>query len=273
MALLHDIRALFSSFDMDLDDRCKYKCSCLEVAVLPRLFKRKKQTAPPYCAAVVVAAGLSTRMGKDKIMLPLREEPVIVHTLRALEYCPYIQEIVVVTREELIVPVGQLCHDYFYTKVAKVIVGGKDRTQSVRLGTLEVSDRAELIAIHDGARPLVPPEVLEEVILTAAKCSAAAPAVPVRDTIKRAVNDVVTETPDRSELFAVQTPQVFEAGLIRAALHQAVEEGAILTDDCAAVERLGMKVTLTCGSEENIKITTPADLTVAEVLMWQREQA
>ncbi len=226
-----------------------------------------------YCAAVVAAAGSSERMeGEDKIMLPLREEPVIVHTLRALEYCPYIQEIVVVTREDLIVPVSRLCSDYFLTKVRKVVLGGETRAHSVRLGMLEVSDQAELIAIQDGARPLVTPEVLEEAILTAARCGAAAPAIPVKDTIKRAVGGVVEETPERSELFAVQTPQVFESDLIRAALHRAVEENLPLTDDCSAVERLGMKVTLTRGSEENIKITTPADLAVAEALLDWRDR-
>lgn len=226
----------------------------------------------PYCAAVVAAAGSSTRMGgEDKIMLSLRDEPVIVHTLRALEYCPYIQEIVVVTQEKLIVPVSKLCADYFLTKVSKVLLGGETRTQSVRLGVMEVSDKAELIAIQDGARPLLTPEVLEKAILTAAKCGAAAPAVPVKDTIKRAAGGVVTETPDRSELFAVQTPQVFEADLIRAALHQAVEENVPITDDCSAVELLGMPVTLTQGSDENIKITTPADLAVAEALLQWRE--
>lgn len=239
---------------------------------MPGLFKRKKQPAAPYCAAVVVAAGSSTRMGGvDKVMLPLRDEPVIVHTLRALEYCPYIQEIIVVTQEKLIVPVSKLCADYFLTKVSKVLLGGDTRTQSVRLGVREVSDKAELIAVQDGARPLLTARVLEEVILAAAKCGAAAPAIPVKDTIKRAVDGVVTETPDRSELFAVQTPQVFEADLIRAALHQAAERSVPLTDDCSAVELLGMRVTLTQGSEENIKITTPADLAVAEAYLQWRE--
>ena len=113
--------------------------------------------------------------------------------------------------------------------------------------------------------------MLEQVILTAARCGAAAPAVPVKDTIKRAENGVVLETPERSQLFAVQTPQVFEAGLIRAALHKVLEDGAEITDDCSAVERLGMKVVLTQGADENIKITTPADLAVAEAFLSRRE--
>lgn len=238
---------------------------------MPGLFKRKKQKNEPYCAAIVAAAGSSTRMGQDKIMLDLAGEPVIVHTLRALELCPHIHEIVVVTREELIVPISKLCADAGLTKVSKVILGGATRVHSVRLGTLEVSERAELIAIQDGARPLVTQRVLSEVIQTAAKCAAAAPAIPVKDTLKRASDGIVQETPDRSEFYAVQTPQVFEADLIRAALHQAVEQELPITDDCSAVERLGMKVTLTAGSEENIKITTPTDLIIAEALLAGRE--
>lgn len=204
-------------------------------------------------------------------MLPLREEPVIVHTLRALEYSPCIQEIVIVTREDLIVPISKLCADNFLTKVTKVVLGGETRAHSVQKGITEVSEKAELIAIQDGARPLLTAEILEEVILSAAKCGAAAPAIPVKDTIKRAANGVVEETPDRSQLFAVQTPQVFEADLIRAAMYHVVEKQLPVTDDCSAVERLGMKVTLTKGSEENIKITTPSDLFVAEAMLQWRE--
>lgn len=239
---------------------------------MPGLFRKKRRQETPRCAAVVAAAGSSRRMGgEDKLLLPLGEEPVLVHTLRALELCPLIQEIVVVTRSDLIVPVGQLCRDYFLPKVTKVIVGGETRTQSVYLGVQEVSEAAALLAIQDGARPLVSQQVLEEAILTAARCGAAAPAIPVKDTIKRAEGGVVTETLDRAQLFAVQTPQVFEADLIRAALHQAIQDGAELTDDCSAVERLGMKVSLTCGAEENVKITTPADLAAAEALLLRRD--
>jgi 2-C-methyl-D-erythritol 4-phosphate cytidylyltransferase len=209
--------------------------------------------------------------GQDKLLLPLGDAPVIVHTLRALENCPYIREILVVTREELMVPLSKLCADSGFTKVSKVLLGGDSRTESVRLGVCEVSKRSELIAIQDGARPLVSQRVLEDTILMAARRGAAAPAVPVKDTIKRVARDVVTETLPREELFAVQTPQVFSADLIRAALHRAMEEQAVLTDDCAAVERIGMKVTLTRGAEENIKITTPADLAVAQALLHWRE--
>ena len=206
-------------------------------------------------------------------MLELAGVPVIIHTLRALDNCPRIHEIIVVTREDLLIPVSKLCREYAVDKVAKVVVGGSTRAQSVYFGVREVSKQAALIAIQDGARPLLSQEVLQDVVVAAGKCGAAAPAIPVKDTIKRAENAVVTETPDRRELFAVQTPQVFEADLIRAALYKAVDENLPITDDCSAVERLGMKVTLTQGADDNIKITTPADLVLAEALLaWRCTQ-
>ena len=222
--------------------------------------RKQKKRQEPCCSAVVVAAGSSTRMGMDKLMLPLDETPVIVYTLRAVQAAPSVGEIILVTREDLIVPMSQLCQDYAISKVAKVVRGGASRTQSVRLGTLEVSGDAQVIAIHDGARPFVSAEVIERAVAQAMETGAAAPAVPVKDTIKVAHDGVVESTPDRACLFAVQTPQVFEASLIKAALQRAVEEGVTLTDDCAAVERLGMTVALTRGDRANIKLTTPTDL-------------
>lgn len=236
------------------------------------LFRRKKkQETVTYCAAVVPAAGSSSRMGgEDKILLPLRGVPVIVHTLQVLENSPRIHEIIVVTREDLIVPIAQLCKDFSLQKVTKIIVGGETRLHSVRQGLIEVSENAQLVAIHDGARPLLSQSVLDQVIDLAVKTGAAAPAVPVKDTIKKALSGVVQETPDRSELFAVQTPQVFSADLIKAATYKAVEENSTVTDDCSVVEALGMKVTLSAGSDENIKITTPVDMIMAEAILEAR---
>ena len=206
-------------------------------------------------------------MGMDKLMLPLDDIPVIVHTLRAVQAAPSVGEIVLVAREDLLVPMSQLCQDYAISKVTKVVRGGDSRTQSVRLGTLEVSRDAQVIAIHDGARPFVSVEVIEQAVAQAMDTGAAAPAVPVKDTIKVAHDGLVESTPDRGSLFAVQTPQVFEASLIKAALQKALDDGAELTDDCAAVERLGMRVVLTRGDERNIKLTTPEDLAVAQAML------
>lgn len=232
------------------------------------IFRRRKKEAAPGCSAVVVAAGSSTRMGFDKVLAEVGGQPVIVRCLKSFQEAPGVAEVVVVTRTDLVPEVARLCQDYGLTKVTKVIRGGDTRTQSARLGTLECSGRAKLIAIHDGARPFVTVQVIEDAVAQAAASGAAAPAVPVKDTIKVAVQNVVQSTPDRSELFAVQTPQVFDAALIRAALQAAKEAGEPLTDDCAAVERLGKQVYLTAGSYENIKITTPEDLILAEAI-WE----
>ena len=231
---------------------------------------RGKKSAAPFCTAVVPAAGSSTRMGEDKVLLSLGDRPVLIRTLLALEACPLIHEIVVVTREDLIVPVSQLCRDYALEKVRSIVAGGATRTISVLSGLREASREAQLIAIHDGARPFVTQEVLEAVLRKAAECGAAAPAVPVADTIKRARDGLVEETLDREGLFAVQTPQVFEASLIKAALGKAAAEGLALTDDCAAVERLGMTVALTPGDPANLKLTTPGDLALGLGILQER---
>lgn len=233
---------------------------------LKRLLGREKRAALT-CTAVVPAAGRSIRMGEDKLLLPLGDVPVILRTLRTLESCVYINEIIVVAREEQIVPLGQLCKDAALSKVRKIVVGGETRSASVLAGIREADPSSALIAVHDGDRPLVTEEIVNAAIETAAQRGAAAPAVPVKDTVKRAVDGVVTGTPDRSELYAVQTPQVFEHGLIQGALEKALADGVELTDDCSAVERIGMPVCLTKGSYDNIKLTTPEDLTVAEAIL------
>ncbi len=236
------------------------------------IFGRFKKQAPPKppCSAVIVAAGSSTRMGMDKVMLPLCGVPVIVHSIRAFQQAPSVGEVVVVTREDLIAPIAELCREYGLNKVSKVIRGGASRTESVRLGTLEAAADAAVLAVHDGARPLVTVEVIERTVTKALEANAAAPAVPVKDTVKVAVDGVVQSTPDRATLFAVQTPQIFEASLLRAALQKALDDNAAVTDDCSAVERLGMKVVLVPGDEQNIKLTTATDLVLAEGLMEGR---
>jgi len=237
--------------------------------LLGRFLSRGKEEFP-ICSAVVPAAGFASRMGgTDKMFMTLGEVPILVHTLRALQRSKKIHEIVVVTREEFIVPVGQLCKDWDLKSVSKIIVGGGERLHSVLAGVREVRQDAELIAIHDGARPFLAAEVLDAVLVCGAKTGAAALAVPVIDTIKRAQEGRVTETLNREELWAVQTPQVFEAALIRAALEKGAQEGVPLTDDCAAVERMGMKVSLVPGDRANLKITTPFDLTLGEAILQE----
>ena len=231
----------------------------------------KSSKKPKSCAAVVVAAGSARRMeGIDKVLAKLGELPVLVHTLYAFQDCPLVSEVVVVTREDLLEEVGRLCQQYHLNKVKKIIVGGAERIHSVRAGLNEVSPEIELVAIHDGARPLVTQKILKETVERASVTGAAVPAIPVIDTIKRVEDGFTVETVDRAQLRGMQTPQIFDSGMIRAALEKALEDGENLTDDCAAVERLGMKVALTEGSRENIKITTPFDLMLGESILEAR---
>lgn len=234
--------------------------------------RRRSGKERPYCAAVVPAAGSAVRMeGVDKLFVELGGVPVIVRTVAALNDCELIDEIILVTREDAVDALTKLCAKHGFNKVKTVVKGGASRAESVRLGLAEVTRKTDLVAIHDGARPFVSQEILVETILAAERVNAAAPAIPVVDTVKVAQNGLTQETPDRSTLFAVQTPQVFEYGLITGALEKALRDGIPLTDDCSAVEAMGMKVTLTNGSRENIKLTTPLDLTLGEaILKWQK---
>ena len=194
-----------------------------------------------YCGAVIVAAGSASRMGGiDKVMAELDGEPMICRTVRAFQNCDAIKEIVIVTREDLIVPISDLCREY--AKVKAVVVGGSSRQESVSMGLNALSDKVKLAAIQDGARPLVTWEVIDRVVRAAHTYGAAAPAIPVKDTIKVVEGGIVKETPERRTLQAVQTPQVFDYDLIRGALKKAKEDEAEVTDDCSAVERLGMAV-------------------------------
>ena len=218
------------------------------------------------CGAVIVAAGSASRMGGiDKVMAPLGGEPMIVKTVRAFQECDAIREIVVVTREDLIRPITSLLSGM--DKVIAVVAGGASRQKSVHLGLNTLSSKVELAAIHDGARPLVSYEVIDRTVRAANTYGAAAPGIPVKDTIKQVQGGVVTETPDRERLRAVQTPQVFDFDLLRGALKKAREEVAQVTDDCSAVERMGFSVKIVEGDERNIKVTTPTDLKIAEMLL------
>ena len=218
------------------------------------------------CGAVIVAAGSASRMGGiDKVMAPLHGEPMIVHTVRAFQECDAISEIVIVTRPDLIIPIGDLCHDM--GKVRAVVAGGSSRQESVSLGLNALSDKCKLAAVQDGARPLVTWQLIDRVVRAANSYHAAVPVIPVKDTIKVCNPGLVVSTPDRSTLRAVQTPQVFDFDLLRGALKYAFENGKEITDDCSAVELLGMSVKTVEGDERNLKVTTPIDLKFAEMLM------
>ncbi len=224
-----------------------------------------------FTSAVIVAAGQSTRMGRPKLLIPLCGIPVLTHTLTAFDRSS-VSEIIVVASDQTI-PLFEEAAKALATP-CRFVTGGDTRQASVANGVAAVDPRCELIAIADGARPLITPEDIDRVIAVAEQTDAAAIGVRVKDTIKVANTDhIITATPDRSTLWQVQTPQVFAASLYRDAMTAAHADGKDFTDDCQLAEYIGAKVTLVEGSYENIKITTPDDIITATAILQTRKGA
>jgi 2-C-methyl-D-erythritol 4-phosphate cytidylyltransferase len=241
---------------------------------LPRFKSRNNENPPNCCSVVVAAAGASTRMGgQDKLLIELGGTPVLAHTLLALNKCPEVAEIVIVTQQEKMNDVAQLCTTFRVDKVTQIVRGGATRLESVYSGVQNVSPQVKLIAVHDGARPFVTENIVSLAVTAALKFSAAAPAVPVTSTVKRAQNGMVVKTLDRNELFEIQTPQIFDAVLLKGALQNAVDKKLYITDDCMAVEALGCPVRLTTGTRDNIKLTTAIDVAFAEAILNLRRSS
>ena len=222
--------------------------------------------------AVIVAAGSSRRMGgENKLLLPLCGKPVLAHTMAAFQACDAIRDILLVCREQDMDTYRALAEANGITKLRTLTRGGDTRTESVLAGVSAAPETCALVAVHDGARPLVSDEVITQAVTEAAKSGAAAPVVPVKDSIKRIENGKIAADVPRDTLSAVQTPQVFRRDMLLRALQDAAANGRSFTDDCAAVEALGQTVSATQGSYENIKVTTPEDIAVAEAFMHRRE--
>jgi len=220
--------------------------------------------------AIVVAAGQSRRMnGVDKVLALLGDKPVLAWSIEALQRCDKVDRIVLVNSQSNKEPVECLVMDRKWTKVADVCTGGRRRQDSVAAG-LKMLGKCGWVIIHDGARPMLTQDLIERGLKAAEETGAAAAAVPVTDTIKFAGDDqIVIGTPPRSNLWAVQTPQVFRSAIIKKAYQQAQED---VTDDATLVEQIGGKVKLYLGSYENLKITTPRDLALAELLLKEHEK-
>lgn len=234
--------------------------------------RRKKKSAPAAVCAVIVAAGSSRRMGgENKLLLPLAGTPVLAHTLNAFEKCAAVRDIVLVCREQDIMPYTDLARAFGISKLRTVTRGGDSRTASVLAGITAAPEDTILVAVHDGARPLVSEAVITEAVYAAAECGAAAPVVPVKDSIKRIENGCIAADVPRDTLAAVQTPQVFRRDVLLRALTDAQRKDRSFTDDCAAVEALGQTVRATHGSYENIKITTPEDISAAEAFLSRED--
>jgi len=228
----------------------------------------------PFCSAIIAAAGRSERMnGDNKLFMELAGAPVLMRTLCAVDQAELVDEIIVATREDLLEQVADLCSRAGLRKNVRVVKGGDSRMTSVLAAAMEADPRAELLAVHDGNRPLIRPEQFDDLVRRGDSTFAVAPGLPLSDTVKIVdENRRVKSTPDRRTLYAVQTPQVFQADILKAALQSAIEAGVSATDDCAAVERLGKEVYLTPGDPENIKITIPLDMIIAEAILKRREQ-
>lgn len=238
---------------------------------ISRIFSAEDKN--PTCSAVILAAGSSQRMGNDKIMAKLGEIPVLARTLRPFQESEVIHEIVVVTSADRLNEVTELCREYNIGKVSKVVTGGKTRAESALTGVSEVSAKSSLIAIHDGARPLVTEDLIRRTVEMAAKKKAAVPAIRSTDTLKTAGEDgAIVDTVDRETTWRIQTPQVFKAELIKGALTKAMKQQLPLTDDSSAMEVLGVTTYLVEGDEENIKLTKPLDMLLAEAILKNRRE-
>ena len=215
--------------------------------------------------AVIVAAGRSTRMGGvDKTFAPIYGRPLVAHTLDRFESSSLIDQIVLVLAEDSLEQGRKLVEERDYEKVAHVCAGGQRRQDSVRNG-LELLSPCDWVMVHDGARPCLDDAMLQRGLDAAATCGSAVAGVPVKDTIKLITPDqMVKDTPDRSQLWAAQTPQIFRYGLLLEA-HQTCTQD--VTDDAAMVESLGHPVKMFLGSYENIKVTTTDDLVIAETFL------
>ena len=210
--------------------------------------------------------------GVNKILMPLGDRLVIGVTMQAFQACGSVSEIVIVAREADIPAIKAEAEAAGITKLTACTVGGATRQESVINGVKQISKEAELVAVHDGARPLVKPEHIEKVIKDASVFGGATLGVPVKDTIKTVNDGLISDTPPRKFLYITQTPQIFKRQLYFEGIDFALEHGLDFTDDCQLVEAIGGKVAMTTGDYTKIKITTPEDIKLAEVLLAMQER-
>jgi len=225
--------------------------------------------------AIVLAAGKSRRMRTEvnKILLPLNGRPVLYYSLDTFQNSALVDDIVLVaTPAERETLKARLMGTGIYSKLKAVVSGGAERSASVWQGLQGIPESCQWVAVHDGARPLFSPELLERLFTAARSSGAAVPALPLKDTVKvKGEDGLVRKTPPRDMLVAVQTPQVFRRDILLAAYRRALQDNWPITDDASAVEQAGGKVKLVEGEEENLKLTTPLDLNYAETILLKRQ--
>lgn len=222
--------------------------------------------------AIIVAAGSSRRTGFDKLFATIAEKPVIAHTIHAFERAPSVDKIIVVARQDRRGEVKKIVGDEQFKKVQSIIAGGEHRQDSVRAGLDSLTATTKYVAVHDAARPLITAEQIKRVFEASRKHGAATLAEPVTDTLKRANDFMATGSVDRHQLYAMQTPQVFERTLIEEAYRMIYEKKMSVTDEVSAVEQLGRHVALVINDDFNFKITYPRDLALTELVLTHRAQ-
>lgn len=228
-----------------------------------------------FVSVIIAAAGMSNRMGSkiNKQFISIDNKPILAHSIEKFEDCKYIDEIIVVAKdEEIEYCKREIVKKYGFNKVLKVVRGGKTRQESAYNGLLALDEKADIVLIHDGARPFVKMKNIVDGIKGVLKYDACVIGVPVKDTIKVIEsNNNVNKTPNRDRIWAAQTPQCFKYPIIMKAYEEALREGFVGTDDSMLVERIGYNVKIIMGSYENIKITTPEDLMIAESLLKDKD--
>ncbi|NLJ78352.1 MAG: 2-C-methyl-D-erythritol 4-phosphate cytidylyltransferase [Tissierellia bacterium] len=228
-----------------------------------------------YVSAIIAAAGMSNRMRSsiNKQFISIDNKPILAHTIEKFERCRYVDEIIVVAKEdEMGYCKREIINKHRFKKAFKIVRGGKERQDSVYNGILALNGRTDIVLSHDGARPFVKGESIVESIRGAIEYGACVVGVPVKNTIKVVGDDdTIDRTPKRDLLWAAQTPQCFDKDILMEGYRKAIEDNFIGTDDSVLVERLGVDVRMIMGSYDNIKITTPEDLMIAESILKGEE--
>ncbi len=224
--------------------------------------------------ALIPAAGMGRRMGKAvaKQFLPLGDKPMLAHTLLAFQRSPEVDEIIpILSEEDMESCLRDVIEAFHITKVRTLVVGGKERQDSVYNGLRKTEKDATVVLVHDGVRPFVTTEIIRECVESSRKGESVAVGVPLKDTVKEVdAEGVVRRTLERSRLWAIQTPQCFPAAVLRKAYDESSRRKVAVTDDATLVERMGGTIRVIPGSYENIKITTPEDLLLAEEILKRR---